>query len=121
MQFFSFKARKGFTLIELLLVVGIIGLLTAVVMVAINPGKQLGEARNAQRRANVNTILNAIYQYTFDNGGNFPGNLSGTALGNTGQVYKICRYNLGTPLYVVPLLPITTLRSLRRSSPVPTS
>jgi type IV pilus assembly protein PilA len=65
-------ARRGFTLIELLLVIGIIAILAAIVIVAINPTKQLGDARDAQRRSDVNTILNAVYQYSIDHTGNLP-------------------------------------------------
>lgn len=65
-------SRSGFTLIELLLVIGIIAILASIVIVAINPKKQLGDARDTQRRADVNTILNAISQYTVDNKGNLP-------------------------------------------------
>ena len=64
--------RKGFTLIELLLVIGIIAILAAIVIVAINPTRQLGQARNAQRNSDVNTLLNAIWQYAIDNSGNMP-------------------------------------------------
>lgn len=67
--------RRGFTLIELLLVIGIIAILASIVIVAINPTKQLGDARNAQRRSDVNTILNAVYQYAIDNNGSLPGTL----------------------------------------------
>lgn len=74
MKNFFQKNRAGFTLIELLLVIGIIAILAAIVIVAINPTKQLGDARNAQRRSDVNTVLNAIWQFAIDNNGNMPCN-----------------------------------------------
>ncbi len=71
--------RKGFTLIELLLVIGIIAILASIVIVAINPTKQLGDARNAQRKSDVNTILSAVYQYAIDHDGNLPGTITTTS------------------------------------------
>jgi type IV pilus assembly protein PilA len=71
--------RQGFTLIELLLVIGIIAILAAVVIVAINPTKQLGDARNAQRRSDVKTILDAVYQYALDHNGSVPTGITTTA------------------------------------------
>ncbi|MDD4628642.1 MAG: type II secretion system protein [Candidatus Peribacteraceae bacterium] len=81
------RSRKGFTLIELLLVIGIIAILASIVIVAINPTKQLGDARNAQRRSDVNTVLNAVYQYAIDHNGTMPGCLADTA---TVYPAKIC-------------------------------
>lgn len=61
--------HSGFTLIEILLVVALLSILAGIVILAINPGKQLADTRNAQRRVDVNTILNATYQYAIDNNG----------------------------------------------------
>ncbi len=61
------KNNKAFTLIEVLLVIAIIAVLAAAVFVAINPAKNISDARNTQRRSDVTQILNAISQGFIDN------------------------------------------------------
>lgn len=67
------KSRRGFTLIELMLVIGIIAVLSGIVFAALSPTRQLGSTRDAKRRSDVNTILNAVYQYVIDNNNLPPG------------------------------------------------
>jgi len=70
------KTKKGFTLLEILLVIAIIAILAAIVIIAINPAKQLADSRNAQRQTDVNTILDAAYQYAVDNNGTIPATIT---------------------------------------------
>jgi type IV pilus assembly protein PilA len=80
------KTKKGFTLLEVLLVVAIIGILAGIVILAINPGKQLADSRNTQRKADVTTILNGVYQYAIDTNGTIPSTITLTPTG-------ICKTN----------------------------
>lgn len=67
----KYNTREGFTLIEILVVIGLIAILAAVVIIAINPARQFAQGRNSQRVSNVNAILNAIGQNLADNKGTF--------------------------------------------------
>lgn len=82
--------NNGFTLIEILVVIGMIALLAAIVIVAINPAKQFAQGRNTQRTSNVNAILNAIGQRIADNKGMFEGT-----------------FTIGAANYICGKLPIT--------------
>ncbi len=64
--------QKGFTLIELLVVIGILGILMAVVIVAVNPSRQFAQARDTQRKADLSAVTSAVVQYSVDNNGNLP-------------------------------------------------
>lgn len=71
--------RSGFTLIEILLAVGIFAILTATVIVAVNPARQFGKAKDAQRWSDVNTLLNAVTQAAVDNKGVYPEGIDSSA------------------------------------------
>lgn len=60
--------KSGFTLIEILVVVGLIAILAAITFIAINPAKNFADTRNAQRSSDVAQILNAITQFTSEDG-----------------------------------------------------
>jgi prepilin-type N-terminal cleavage/methylation domain-containing protein len=74
MQRINLKAalQKGFTLIELLVVIGILGILMAVVIVAVNPSRQFAQARDTQRKADLSALTSAVVQYSVDHNGNLP-------------------------------------------------
>lgn len=73
---FALSLSKGFTLIELLVVIGILAVLLAIVLIAINPARQFAQANDIQRRSDVNAILNSIHQYSAENKGLLPAPLT---------------------------------------------
>src|SRR5688572_15066038 len=72
------RLNRGFTLIEILVVIGIIAVLAAIVIIAINPARQFAQARDTQRVSDVSAISNAIGQYTADNKGILPPAITST-------------------------------------------
>lgn len=72
-------AQRGFTLLEVLLVAAIIAILAGIVIIAINPSKNLADSRNTQRQSDVAQILNAVYQYSLDNNGTLPAGITTAA------------------------------------------
>lgn len=74
------KKRAGFTLIELLVVIGILAILLAITLIAINPARQFGQANNTRRRSDVLQILNAIHQYSAEHNGQLPADILALAV-----------------------------------------
>jgi prepilin-type N-terminal cleavage/methylation domain-containing protein len=70
------RVNKGFTLLEILLVIAAIGILAAIVLVAINPTRQINQARQAAINSDKNTIEKALQQRLIDTG-QYPVGLDG--------------------------------------------
>ncbi len=90
------RIQNGFTLLEILLIVAAIAILAGAVVIAVNPLRQLREARDSVRRGDVSAIWNATAQYALDNHGALPGSVpAGTledCLANaTSTEFGICR------------------------------
>lgn len=62
------KKYEAFSLIEILIVVALMIILATITIIAINPAKNFRDTRNAQRSADVSAILNAVTQYTSEEG-----------------------------------------------------
>jgi type IV pilus assembly protein PilA len=79
------RKYEGFSLIEILVVVALIIILATITLVAINPGKNFRDTRNAQRSADVTQILNAVTQYTSEEGNSIAafGTITNCTLGNS--------------------------------------
>lgn len=58
--------KKGFTLIELLIVIGILGILAAAVVIVLNPGELLAQARDGARLSDLDSVKSAIALYLSD-------------------------------------------------------
>jgi len=102
------KNQGGFTLLEILLVVAAIAILAGIVILALNPNKQLADTRNAQRRADVNTVLSAVYQFAIDNDGSLPSSIA-TSSGCSGvSTNEICQSDATSCSGLIDLTDLTT-------------
>jgi prepilin-type N-terminal cleavage/methylation domain-containing protein len=91
------KSKKGFTLIELLVVIGILAILLSIVLIAINPARQFGQANNTRRHSDITAILNAVGAYSADKKGVLPTQIPvyDVAKANNGAL-PVCK-NTATP------------------------
>lgn len=64
--------KKAFTLLEILLAITALVILVTIVIIAINPKKQINDTRNAKRLLHLKSIKNAIEQYSIDNSAVLP-------------------------------------------------
>lgn len=106
------KFLKGFTLIELLVVIGILAILLAITLIAINPSRQFAQANNTRERSDILQILNAVHQFVAENKGVLPTSVSGlavntpTVIGGAVGLADLCPEIMGAAGTYIPALPV---------------
>ncbi len=99
---------RGFTLIELLVVIGILAVLLAITLVAINPARQFAMSNDTKRSSDINAILNAVNQYQADNRGALPTGIPvGTPAIISDTGVDICAALVTRYLAALPVDPLT--------------
>jgi prepilin-type N-terminal cleavage/methylation domain-containing protein len=78
---------SGFTLLEILVTVAIITILAGIVIVAMNPMRQLSVSRDYDRVNAVQQLYKAVHQYYIDHG-SYPARVNDDTL-----VYEMCNTN----------------------------
>ncbi len=69
------RTNKGFTLMELLIVIGVLGILAAGLLAAIDPFEQLRKARDTNTRNATIELMSSLTRY-YANHGAFPWNMT---------------------------------------------
>lgn len=99
------RNKKGFTLIEALLVIVIIAILAGIVIIAVNPGRQISQANNTQRSSDVKALLDAVHQFGVDNRGTLPANITAVATNVSDAGTDICADLVPTYITAMPVDP----------------
>lgn len=87
---------------------GIVAVLIAIVLVAINPSRQFQQANNTKRESDVAAILNAVQQYAVANRGTYPAGITAAVqtIEKVGGV-DLCAALVTTYLAALPVDPLT--------------
>jgi prepilin-type N-terminal cleavage/methylation domain-containing protein len=103
----NLNTQKAFTLVELIVIMGIISILASVTLVAVNPPKHFSQARDTQRKNDINQLVNAVTQYMSNNNGTVPAAITTTptVIGSGGGQIDLCTLLVSTYLPEMPFDP----------------
>lgn len=89
--------------------IGVLAILLAIFLLAMNPFRQFSHADNLKRASDVVTILSAVHQYADDNKGMLPASITTTeqSIGNTGA--DICSAIVPTYIRTLPVDPFVNM------------
>lgn len=93
--------QKGFTLVELLVVIAVIGVLAAVVLLAINPAEQIARGKDANRISTIEGLGKAMSNYVTNNTGTIPV-VNGSTAPGTWQTLLVTSKDINNPIVVTP-------------------
>lgn len=104
-----YPKREKRSLLDILIMVGIATVCLALLLIILNPKKNFADENNAQRRADVLNILNAIDDYEAANNGALPNSLVGvttaTPIGSALGKANLCADLVPTYLADIPVDP----------------
>ncbi len=63
---------KGFAIVELLVVIAVVGVLSSIVMIGINPAKRIAEAHDIHMKSDLATLRGSIEAYAVAHNGRYP-------------------------------------------------
>jgi len=107
---------KGFTLIELLVVIAILGILAAVLMVALNPAQRMAAARNSTVKSDITSAGSQANLFNTDTGSGAGCVASYAPAWNTNTIS--CNPVIANYMIVAPLDPNGTAYTYKSASAV---
>ena len=112
------KSHTGIVIAILILplvLILLLAILLAITLIAINPQRQFAQSNNTKRASDVNTILNAVDQYSQDNNGialrEIPSDAP-TVIGNGNKEIDICSKLVPTYISALPTDPSLNTTSI---------